>query len=58
MTCLQSDREIGGLDREYGHEPETVTVHWVAFIRGMWQADTATTAKHFPGLGRVVGNTD
>jgi beta-N-acetylhexosaminidase len=30
----------------------------VAFIRGMRQAGVATTAKHFPGLGRVVGNTD
>ena len=29
-----------------------------AFIRGMQQAGVATTAKHFPGLGRVTGNTD
>ena len=35
-----------------------MTVHGVAFIRGMQRAGVATTAKHFPGLGRVVSNTD
>jgi beta-N-acetylhexosaminidase len=54
----EQNQPIGVLDREYGHDPGTVTVHGVAFIRGMRQADIATTAKHFPGLGRVVGNTD
>jgi beta-N-acetylhexosaminidase len=54
----EQNQPIGVLDREYGHEPEIVTVHGVAFIRGMQQAGIATTAKHFPGLGRVVGNTD
>ena len=32
--------------------------HVAAFIGGMKTAGIATTAKHFPGLGRVVGNTD
>src|SRR5580658_5343887 len=54
----EQNQPIGVLDREYGHDPGTVTVHGVAFIRGMRQAGVATTAKHFPGLGRVVGNTD
>jgi beta-N-acetylhexosaminidase len=54
----EQNQPIGVLDREYGHEPEIVTVHGVAFIRGMQQAGIATTAKHFPGLGRVIGNTD
>jgi beta-N-acetylhexosaminidase len=49
---------IGMLNREYGHDPATVAAHGVAFIRGMSQAGVATTAKHFPGLGRVQGNTD
>lgn len=49
---------IGQLHREYGHDPTTVASHVVAFIAGLSAAGVATTAKHFPGLGRVVGNTD
>lgn len=49
---------IGALQREFGHNPQTTGSHGVAFIRGMKQAGVATTAKHFPGLGQVVGNTD
>ena len=49
---------IGQLRREFGHDPATVRSHVVAFIDGMDQAGIATTVKHFPGLGRVVGNTD
>ncbi len=49
---------IGALDREYGHDASTVTAHGVAFLRGMASAGVATSAKHFPGLGRVAGNTD
>jgi len=49
---------IGQLEREYGHDPATVATHVVAFIKGMRQAGIATSAKHYPGLGRVAGNTD
>ena len=49
---------IGQLQREFGHDPATVRSHVRAFIAGMEQAGIATSAKHFPGLGRVVGNTD
>ena len=49
---------IGALQREYGHDPTTVGSHGAAVIKGMAQAGIATTLKHFPGLGRVVGNTD
>ena len=49
---------IGVLRREYGHDPDTVSTHAIAFLRGMQDAGVATTAKHFPGLGRVTGNTD
>jgi len=52
------NQPIGALQRELGDNPATVAAHGVAFIRGMRQAGVATTAKHFPGLGRVVGNTD
>jgi beta-N-acetylhexosaminidase len=49
---------IGALRRGYGHDPVTVSAHAVAFMRGMDGAGIATTGKHFPGLGRVTGNTD
>src|SRR5438309_1418921 len=49
---------IGALQRGYGHDPATVTAHALAFMRGMADAGIATTGKHFPGLGRVTGNTD
>jgi beta-N-acetylhexosaminidase len=52
------NQPIGALQREFGDTPATVADHGVAFIKGMQQAGVATTAKHFPGLGRVVGNTD
>ena len=52
------NQPIGALGREFGDNPATVAVHGVAFIQGMRQAGVATTAKHFPGLGRVRGNTD
>lgn len=49
---------IGDLDREYGRHPDTVATHGVAVLRGLAAAHVAATAKHFPGLGRVTGNTD
>jgi len=49
---------IGELDREFGSDPQSNGVHGVAFIDGMASAGVASVAKHFPGLGRVVGNTD
>jgi beta-N-acetylhexosaminidase len=49
---------IGALRRGYGHDPATVSTHALAFMRGMDDAGIATTGKHFPGLGRVTGNTD
>ena len=49
---------IGQLHRAFGHDPGTVADHVRAFVQGMERAGVATTVKHFPGLGRVVGNTD
>lgn len=53
-----TNQPIGALHREYGHDPATAGSHGAAVIRGMAQAGIATTIKHFPGLGRVAGNTD
>ena len=52
------NQPIGVLQREYGHDPATVGSHGVAFLTGMHQSGIAVSLKHFPGLGRVTGNTD
>jgi beta-N-acetylhexosaminidase len=49
---------IGRLQRGYGPAPRTVAAKASAFVRGMDRAGVATAVKHFPGLGRVRGNTD
>jgi beta-N-acetylhexosaminidase len=49
---------IGQLRREFGHSPKVVEPHVRAFIEGMHEAQVLATVKHFPGLGRVRGNTD
>ncbi|MDP9115984.1 MAG: glycoside hydrolase family 3 protein [Actinomycetota bacterium] len=49
---------IGDLDREYGRTPSVVTAHGLAVAQGLAAAGVDATAKHFPGLGRVSGNTD
>ncbi len=52
------NQPIGVLQREYGHDPATVGSHGVAFLTGMRESSIAGSLKHFPGLGRVAGNTD
>ncbi len=56
--AVADNQPIGVLKREYGNDPGTAGSHGAAFLRGMAQAGVATTAKHFPGLGHVQGNTD
>ncbi|HLY34828.1 MAG TPA: glycoside hydrolase family 3 N-terminal domain-containing protein, partial [Jatrophihabitantaceae bacterium] len=53
-----SNPPIGDLDRQYGSDPATVALHGVAVVQGLATAGVDATAKHFPGLGRVTGNTD
>jgi beta-N-acetylhexosaminidase len=53
-----SNAAIGALDREFGSDPQAGGAHGVAYIKGMAEAGVASVAKHFPGLGRVSGNTD
>jgi beta-N-acetylhexosaminidase len=52
------NQPIGVLRRGYGSSPAAVARHVVAFVEGMDAAGVATSMKHFPGLGRVRGNTD
>jgi beta-N-acetylhexosaminidase len=53
-----TNQPIGVLRRGYGSNPEAVARHVRAFTQGMDAAGVATSVKHFPGLGRVRGNTD
>jgi beta-N-acetylhexosaminidase len=53
-----ANQPIGRWGREYSHEPGRVATMSVAFLKGMHAAGVATTVKHFPGLGRITGNTD
>lgn len=58
-TDLQNvNQPIGVLRRGYGSNPSAVATHVSAFVKGMDDAGIATSVKHFPGLGRVRGNTD
>jgi beta-N-acetylhexosaminidase len=58
QASAASNAPIGALDREFGYDPVTNGEHGTAFIQGMGAAGVMTVAKHFPGLGRVAGNTD
>ncbi len=49
---------IGAYQREYGNDPATVTKAVVAAVGGYQDGGISATLKHFPGLGRVTGNTD
>jgi beta-N-acetylhexosaminidase len=53
-----SNAPIGALDREFGSDPQANGEHGVAYVAGMAEAGVASVVKHFPGLGRVKGNTD
>lgn len=54
----RANAPIGRLRRGYGSSPRTVAAKTIAFVEGMDRAGVATAVKHFPGLGRVRGNTD
>jgi len=57
-ATAQSNRPIGFYQREFGFTTAVVGPHASAFVQGMQSARVAATPKHFPGLGRVMGNTD
>ena len=49
---------IGRFDRQFSSNPERVSPMVGAFIAGMRAGGVASTVKHFPGIGRITGNTD
>ena len=52
------NRPIGLLQRGYGPDPDVVATKVPAFVRGLHRAGVVSAVKHYPGLGRVRGNTD
>ncbi|MDL9978178.1 glycoside hydrolase family 3 N-terminal domain-containing protein [Microbacterium sp. ASV49] len=56
--AARANPPIGALNREYGFDQASVAAHAGAFAEGMRSAGVVPTFKHFPGLGRVGGNTD
>jgi len=53
-----TNEPIARWGRGFGSDPTAVAADVTAFIGGMRAGGTATAVKHFPGLGRVTGNTD
>lgn len=49
---------IGRLRRGYGSDPAVVSRKVAAVVAGFDEAGVAAAVKHFPGIGRVRGNTD
>lgn len=45
-------------ERAFSADPRRASTHATAFARGLAEAGVLATAKHFPGLGGAVGNTD
>jgi len=46
------------LDRAFGNDPPRVGSLAAAFVAGLQSERVAATAKHFPGLGTAIANTD
>lgn len=49
---------IGQYDRQFSSDPARVARMVGAFVAGMRAGGIASTVKHFPGIGRITGNTD
>jgi len=49
---------IGALDRQYGSDPAAVAADVSTVVTASRDVGLLSTAKHFPGLGRVRANTD
>ncbi|MFF1828676.1 glycoside hydrolase family 3 N-terminal domain-containing protein [Paenarthrobacter sp. NPDC058040] len=53
-----SNGPVGRFQRQYGYTPDQVSSLGNAFAQGLDDAGVAPVVKHYPGLGRVVPNTD
>jgi beta-N-acetylhexosaminidase len=54
-----ANQPIGRYRRDFSPgSPKVNATYAAAFVRGTLAAGIAPTVKHFPGLGRITGNTD
>ena len=53
-----ANEPIGKWGRQYGSTPQAAGTGALAFAQGMQDAGVEPTVKHFPGIGRITGNTD
>ncbi|MDR7383397.1 glycoside hydrolase family 3 N-terminal domain-containing protein [Promicromonospora iranensis] len=58
QATASSNAPVGVFGRNYGYTADSVITHGNAFAEGQRDAGVQTSIKHFPGLGRVTGNTD
>lgn len=58
QAAAATNPPVGALQRNYGFTPASVTASANAFSAGLRAAGVEVSIKHFPGLGRVTGNTD
>ncbi len=49
---------IGKYSRQLGSEPKAVADSVVTVLTALQQGGVVATVKHFPGIGRIAGNTD
>jgi beta-N-acetylhexosaminidase len=54
----RGNEPIGAFERQYGSTAAEVTAAAEAIMDGLAASGVTATLKHFPGLGRVEGNTD
>ena len=52
------NQPIGRWGRQYAADPQTVAAAVPAVVAGLQTQRVIASVKHFPGLGRVTGNTD
>lgn len=57
-TMVATNAPIGKYRRELGTDPAVVAAAVPPLVSGLQGGGVAATVKHFPGLGRVTGNTD
>ncbi|MBD2758873.1 glycoside hydrolase family 3 protein [Yimella sp. cx-573] len=54
----RSNEPIGRWGRQYGNDPAAAGAAVTDVVRTMQTGGLQSTLKHFPGLGRITGNTD